>query len=105
MPVVWCIGQRGTAFLQEVRRASRLRRAFSWGSLLLTARPGGEIRTPNLRLMFDVTRFRASAWRTKGTGEIRSRAESQANKFSPARMLLFGPNSAPNSGRISLIQS
>jgi hypothetical protein len=28
---------------------------------LLTARPGGEIRTPNLHLMFDVTKFRASA--------------------------------------------
>jgi hypothetical protein len=36
----------------------------------------------------------------KGTGEIRSRAEPQPNKFSPAPMLFFGPNSAPNSGRI-----
>jgi hypothetical protein len=37
----------------------------------------------------------------------RSEAEPnpQANKFSPARMLFFGPNSAPNSGRIPRIES
>jgi len=37
----------------------------------------------------------------KGTGESRNGAEFQANTFSPARMLLFGPNSAPSSGQIS----
>jgi hypothetical protein len=41
-------------------------------------------------LMFDVAEHRPSTWRTKRTGESRSRAESQANKFSPARMLFVG---------------
>jgi len=50
--------------------------------------------------MLDVTKFRASAQRTNGTGEIPTGAEFQANRFSPARMLFFGPNSAPSSGRI-----
>src|ERR1035437_1580332 len=36
----------------------------------------------------------------KGTGGSRNGAEFQANTFSPARMLLFGPNSAPSSGQI-----
>ena len=55
--------------------------------------------------MFDITKFRASAGRTKGTGESRNRAEFQANRFSPARMLFFGPNSAPISGRIPPIEA
>jgi hypothetical protein len=57
----------------SAKRAARvyIRRAFSWGSLLLTARPGGEIRTPNLRIIFDVTGFRASALETKETAEIK----------------------------------
>src|SRR5207244_13260127 len=71
-----------TLFRSSAARVD-IRRAFGWGSLLLTARPGREIRTPSVRLMLDLTGFRASTWRTKGTGEIRSRAEPQANKFSP----------------------
>ena len=63
-----------------------------------------EIRTPNHRLIFDIIKFLASAWRTKGTGGIPTGAEPHANRFSPARMLLFGPNSAPNSGQISPIE-
>jgi hypothetical protein len=55
--------------------------------------------------MSDVAEHRPSNWRTKRTGESRSRAESQANKFSPARMLFIGPNSAPNSGRIAPIET
>src|SRR5271169_6266414 len=55
--------------------------------------------------MSDVAEHRPSSWRTKRTGESRSRAESQANKFSPARMLFVGPNSAPNSGQIVPIET
>src|ERR1039458_3556788 len=36
----------------------------------------------------------------QGAGETKSGAESKANKFSPAQMLLFKPNPAPSSGRI-----
>jgi len=36
------------------------------------------------------------------TGEIATGAGFKANKFSPAPMLLFEPNSAPNLGRIPL---
>jgi len=39
------------------------------------------------------------------TGEIRRKTESLANNFSPARMLFFGPNSAPRLGRIPLNES
>ena len=63
-----------------------------------------EIRTPNHRLIFDIIKFLASAWRTKGIGAIPTGAEPNANRFSPARMRLFGPNSAPNSGQISPIE-
>ena len=73
--------------------AARLRSMFVTG---LPAQEA-EIRTPNLRLMLDVTKFLASAQRTKGTREIPTGAESKAKIFSPAPMLLFGPNSAPNS--------
>jgi hypothetical protein len=61
-----------------------------YGSFLLTVRPRGEIRTANFRVVFDVTGFQTSAWRTKRTGEIRSRAELRANKFSPKPILSFG---------------
>src|ERR1035437_4240971 len=37
--------------------------------------------------MFELIKFRASAYQRKGTGESRSIAESEANKFSPAGML------------------
>jgi hypothetical protein len=54
------------------RRAAKVRRRLhqagvQHGSLLLTAPPRREIRTPNPRRVFDVTGFRASAWRTKRT--------------------------------------
>ena len=55
--------------------------------------------------MFDVTKFLASAQRTKGTGEIPTGAESKAKIVSPARMLFFEPNSAPNSWLIQLIEA
>ena len=56
-----------------------------------------------LRSTFDVAEHRPSIWRTKRTSESRSRAESQANKFSPAWMLVAWPNSASNWGRIPYI--
>jgi hypothetical protein len=68
-----------------------IRRAFSWGSLLLTARPGGEIRTPNLRLMFDVTGFRASAWETKETAEIKQSRISGEQILSSCAFSKLGP--------------
>jgi hypothetical protein len=55
LPLVRCTGQRGKAFLQKARLATSGGRSFGE----LTAYPGGEIRTPKLRRMFDVTRFRA----------------------------------------------
>jgi len=36
---------------------------------------------------------------------LRVMPRSKANKFSPAPMLFFGPNSAPNSGRIPPLES
>src|SRR5208282_2828078 len=60
-----------------------------------------EEQAPNLRSVFDVTGFRASAWRTRGAREIRSGAESQANKFSSSTDALIRANSAANSGRNS----
>jgi hypothetical protein len=66
----------------------------SLGSLWLAFadRPAPEKRfeLQTFRVVFDVTEFRASAWRTKKTGEIGSRAELRANKFSPTPMLSFG---------------
>lgn len=72
---------------------------------LLTARPGcgDSNRKPSSDVR--VTKFRGSAQRMKGTGELQRKAESMANIFSPARMLLFGPNSAPNSRRIPPIEA
>jgi hypothetical protein len=55
--------------------------------------------------MLGVNKFRASDQRTEGTGETKSGAESEANKFSAAPMLFFWPNSAPNLGRIPSIES
>jgi Protein of unknown function (DUF2924) len=54
------------------RRAAKVRlrlhqAGVQHGSLLLTAPPRTEIRTPNPRRVVDVTGFRASAWRTKRT--------------------------------------
>ena len=57
-------------------------------ALLLTARLGGEIRTPNPRRVFDVTGFRASAWRTKGTGEIEEKPNlRRTNSLQHGRLL------------------
>ena len=55
--------------------------------------------------MFGVNKFRASHERTKGTGETKGGAESEANLFSPALMLFLGGNSGPNSGRIPRVQA
>jgi hypothetical protein len=68
LPVVWCIGQRGKTFPQNVRRATSGGRSAG----VLTAYPGEEIRTPKLRRMFDVTRFRAEP------GERREPERSEA---------------------------
>jgi hypothetical protein len=56
----------------------------------------------NPKVWSDVRRGRASAFNLGERSELeRAEAvESQANKFSPARMPFVGPNSAPNAGRI-----
>jgi hypothetical protein len=66
-----------------------------------TARPGGG--DSSSKPSSDVLRHQIPrvGLANEGAGEIRNRAEFQANKISPARMLLFGLNSAPNSRRIS----
>jgi len=61
-----------------------------YGSLLRPSAPERRFELQTFRVVFDVTGFRASAWRSKKTGEIRSRAELRAKKFSLTRMLSFG---------------
>ena len=99
MPVVRCVGSTREGVSAKVRRASPL--GGSSAGLAFAecprrtdsnSKPSSRVRTsPDSEHQFD---------EMKGTGEIRSRAEPQPNKFSPAPMLFFGPNSAPNSGRI-----
>jgi hypothetical protein len=54
-------------------------------------------------LWSDLRRRRASAFNLGERSEpekAEAKPNPRANKFSPARMLFVGPNSAPNSGRI-----
>ena len=92
---------RSAREIVSAESAVRYRWAFSRRLAFADCPPGeGRFELQTFISCSTSPRFRASAWRTKGTGEIRSRAEPRANKFSPARMLLFARNSAPNSGRI-----
>ncbi len=65
LPVVRCVGSTREGVSAKVRRVSPSG-GVQQGSHLLTARLGGEIRTPNPRRVLDVTGFRASVWRNEG---------------------------------------
>ena len=66
----------------------------------LTARPGGG--DSSSKTSSDVRGHRIPRVSLANEGARRGpkRAEFQANKISPARLLFFGPNSGPNLGRI-----
>ena len=85
--------------MRRRRAATRPRLSFSFrrrrGTVATGAALDADAINPHLDLIIDNLSKRVLVYR-----EIRSRAEPRANKFSPARMLLFGLNSAPNSGRI-----
>jgi len=71
----------------------------------LTARPGGG--DSSSKTSSDVRGHRIPRVSLANEGARRGpkRAEFQANKISPARLLFFGPNSAPNSDRIPPLRS
>jgi hypothetical protein len=62
----------------------------------------------NQKLWSDLRRRRASGFNLGERTELEradAKPNPRANKFSPPRMLFVGPNSAPNSGRISAHRS
>jgi len=99
MPVVRCVGSTREGVSAKVRRASPSGGSSAGLAFAECPRGTDSNSKPSSRVRTSPD-FEHQSDEMKGTGEIRSRAEPQPNKFSPAPMLFFGPNSAPNSGRI-----
>jgi hypothetical protein len=60
---------------------------------------------PEAGLISDVAEHRRSTLANDANRRADGKPNPRANKFSPARMLFDGPDSAPNSGRIPLIEA